>query len=272
MNYQVDVIIVGDSKEGREIVKALASKTTFINIAFISREFKSFTTHDYLNVEYIKEEVVFTDYKNRLFGCYLKTGDRIYCTHLVIASGLAYKPLISNNNTVPNVYYNEYNIPKTAKNQPTAVLGNTNADVKFVLNVAKKYRHVYFCTKNLTIKDITPANTKKLNAAKNIVVLPNTSLQNFQVSDNGELKAIELDNYSTITCSAIYVKTESEPEVSFVSNKLIVKDENNKLITTNYAESTIVPKCFAIGNCATKYNKNMNSLMVTKILSDFNGG
>ena len=67
MNLQVDIIVIGDSLSGHTVVNKLASANPMIKMVFISREFKSTTTHDFLNVEYIKEEVVFTDYKNRLF-------------------------------------------------------------------------------------------------------------------------------------------------------------------------------------------------------------
>jgi thioredoxin reductase len=268
MNYQVDVIIIGDSKDGHEAVKNIASANTKIRTAFISREFKSTTTHDYLNVEYIKEEVVFTDYKNRLFGCYLKNGDIIYGTHLIDASGLRYEPLIIHNKQVPCVFNNTYDIPKNAKNQPAIVLGSNNVDVKFALSVTKKYKYVYLCTKSLNIEDITAANVKKLSEAKNIQVLPNTYVLKVHTSD-GELQKVDLDNYSTVTCSAIYVKTTSKPESDFVSDKLIKKDIYGYLEVANNAESTVVPKCFAIGNCINKYTKKMSQLMVESVLNDF---
>lgn len=271
MNLQVDVIIIGDSKEGREAVKALASETTFINIAFISREFKSTTTHDYLNVEYIKEEVIFTDYKNRLFGCYLSNGDRLYSTHLIIASGLGYKPLLINKKEVPNVYNTVDDIPKYAKNQPAIVLGSQNSDVKFALSVAKKYKQIYFCTEEFNIEGITPANSKKLSESKNIAVLPNTSISKITTSD-GKLAVVELSNYSTVNCSAIYVKTESTPETSFVSDKLISKDAEGYIKTTDISQSLLVPKCFAIGNCTGKSTQKMRAAMIEAILSDFKGG
>ena len=56
MNYQYDLIIIGDSKEGNQLVKSIALANLNIKIAFISREFKSATTPDFLNVEYIKDE------------------------------------------------------------------------------------------------------------------------------------------------------------------------------------------------------------------------
>ena len=57
MNYQVDVMIIGDSKVGHEILDNIASNKRTIKVAFISNVFKSTTTRDYLNVEYFKDEV-----------------------------------------------------------------------------------------------------------------------------------------------------------------------------------------------------------------------
>lgn len=270
MNSQVDIVVIGDSCDGRDAVKKIASTRPYIKMAFISREFKSTTTHDYLNVEYIKDEVVFTDYKNRLFGIYLKSGGRMFCTHLVIASGLKYSPLLIGHKQIPNVYNNADDIPKNSKNQPAVVIGNSNADVKFALAVAKKYKHVYLCTKNIVIEDITESNKKKLSEAVNIATLPNTSIIKFQAT-NGVLQTIELDNYSTVTCSAVYAKTDAAPETAFVSN-IVSKDNTGYLITTDCAQSLLVPKCFAIGNCARKCTKKMKSAMVEAIIKDFNGG
>ena len=269
MNSQVDIVVIGDSRDGHEAVKRIASTNPSIKMAFVSREFRSVTTHDYLNVEYIKDEVVYTDFKNRLFGVYLKGGDRLYCTHLIIASGLAYKPLVVNHKQVPNVYNNVDDIPKSAKNQPAVVLGSTNADAKFALAVAKKYKQVYFCTDFFNILDITASNQKKLKEASNIVVLPNTSIVKFQTTNN-TLHTVELDNYSTVTCSAVYVKTEAKPETSFVSN-IFSKDSDGYLITTNISQSLLVPKCFAVGNCAAKSSQKMKTAMMETILNDFGG-
>ena len=269
MNSQVDVIIIGDSKEGREAVKALASERPTIKFAFISREFKSFTTHDYLNVEYFRNEVTFTDYKNRLFCCYLNSGRRIYATHLIIASGLAYSPLmLTANRQAVGVYNNADDIPKAAKNQPAVVICNQNSDVKFALEVAKKYKQVYLCVKNISIQDITEANIKKLEKAENIVVLPNTAVIK-TISKDGVLLKVELNNYSTINCSAIYAKTDSTPDVDFVSDKLIQKTDTGYLVTNEKAESTIVPKFFVAGNCAQKYTKAQGQALIGAILSDF---
>jgi thioredoxin reductase len=268
MNYQVDIMISGDSKSGHEILDKLASGSPTIKFAFISQSFKSTTTHDYLNVEYFKDEVIFTDYKNRLFGCYLKNGDRIYGTHLIIASGLTYSPFTINNKPVLNVYHTTDDIPKTAKNLPAVVIGNKNSDIKFALDVAKKYKQVYLCVKDMSFDNIASANNKKLEKVKNLLILPNTSILK-AISKDGALQKVELDNYSTLSCSAIYVKTDATPATAFVSDRLVKKDEAGYLLTNDKAESTLVPKCFAIGNCAKKYTKAIKQLLIETILNDF---
>jgi thioredoxin reductase len=270
MNYQVDVIIVGDSKVGHEILDKIAASKPTIKIAFISKLFKSTTTRDYLNVEYIRDNVIFTDYKNRLFGCYLESGTRIYGTHLIIASGLAYEPLMlaTGKPALVGVYNNVDDVPKTSKNQPAVVVCNVNADVKFALDVAKKYKQVYLCVKDSTIEGLTDANAKKLEKTANIVVLPNTSLLK-TISKDGVLLKAELNNYSMLNCSAIYAKTAASPDINFVSDKLVQKTEAGYLVTNENAESTLVPKLFAAGNCAQKYTKTMAQNLVEAVLKDF---
>jgi thioredoxin reductase len=270
MNRQFDVIVIGDSKAGNEAVKNIAAANRAIKIAFISREFKSYTTRDFLNVEYIKDEVTFTDYKNRLFGCYMKSGDRFYCTHLIIASGLSYVPFRLGNKPVPGVFNTADDISKLAKNQQAIVLGNSEADAKLALAVAKKYKHVYVCTKSIEL-DVASNTRKKLTSTDNIVVLPNASIVKVAAAD-GELNTVELDNYSTLTCSAIFVKTASTPETIFVSDKLISKDTDGFLETAFNLESLLVPRCFATGNCVRKNTKKMSLAMFETILNDFTGG
>jgi thioredoxin reductase len=266
MNRQFDVIVIGDSKAGNEAVKKIASANRTIKIAFISREFKSSTTRDYLNVEYIKDEVIFTDYKNRLFGCYLKNGTRHYCTHLIIASGLGYAPFVIGTKVIPGVFNSATELPKTAKQQVAVVVGGGDTDTKLALAVAKKYKYVYLCTKDMEL-EVTETTSKKLNKAENILVMPNVSITKATFEDEA-LVAVSLDNYSKITCNAIFAKTESTPETAFVSERLINK-ENNYLITSAIAQSLLVPKCFAIGTCTVKSTKKMQAAMVEAVLSDF---
>lgn len=267
MNRQFDIIIVGDSKEGNAAIKNIAADNKSIKIAFISRDFKNTTTRDFLNVEYIKDEVVFTDYKNRLFCCYLKSGERQYCTHLIIASGLSYAPLMARNKAIPGVLNTVNEIPKTAKQQVAVIVGNTETDAKFALNLAKKYKYVYLCANTVDI-DVTEGTRKKMSDAENLLLIQNVSIAEATFNE-GSLTAVKLDNYSSITCNAIFAKTEATPEVAFVSEKLISRDNESYLVVTDCSQSLLVPKCYAIGNCVGKSTKKMQAAMITDILNDF---
>jgi thioredoxin reductase len=273
MNYQYDLIIIGDSKEGNQLVKNIATANLNIKIAFVSREFKMSTTPDFMNVEYIKEEVTLTNYKNRLFGCYLKNGDQLYATHLVFAVGQKYAPLTVNNKKVPNVFNTVVDVPKEAKKLPAIVLANNEADVGMALEVAKKYKYVYLCLDDFG-DWISDDMRKKLllKQAANIVVLPNTHIKKVSVYDE-TLINVELDNYSTAFCTAIYVKTETSPDTSCITARagLIKADKAGYLETNDRLESTLVPKCFAIGSCTQKCTKKMIKNLIENILTDFGG-
>ncbi len=273
MNYQYDLIIIGDSKEGNQLVKSIASANIKIKIAFISREFKTATTPDFLNVEYIKDEVVLTDYKNRLFGCYLKSGTRLYATHLVFAVGQKYAPFTVNNKKVPNVFNTVVDVPKEAKKLPAIVLATNEADVCMALEVAKKYKYVYLCLNDFG-NWISDSMRKKLllKQAANIVVLPNTHISKISIRDES-LSTVELDNYSIVTCAAIYVKTAVSPDTACVPVRacLIKANELGYLETDNKLESTLVPKCFAAGSCTQKCTKKMMESLTETILTDFGG-
>ena len=273
MNSQYDLIIIGDSKEGNQVVKSIASANLNIKIAFISKEFKPNTTPDFLNVEYIKDEVVLTDYKNRLFGCYLKSGSRLYATHIVFAVGQKYAPFIINNKKVSNVFNTTTYIPKEAKQLPAIVLAKNETDTGMALEVAKKYKYVYLCLDDFG-NWISDAMRKKLllKQAANLVVLPNTHISKVSTLDE-TLSTVELDNYSTITCAAIYVKTEVSPDTACIPARagLIKANETGYLETNDVLESTLVPKCFAVGSCTQRCTKKMMSSLVNAILTDFGG-
>lgn len=269
MNRQFDVIIIGDSKAGNAAIKNIAGANRNIKVAFISREFKSSTTRDFLNVEYIKDEVSYIDYNRGLFGCYLNSGLRHYCTHLIIATGLSYAPFKAGNKAIPGVFNTSNEIPKASKQQVAVVVGSDEADIKLALAVARKYKYVYLCTDvvELAIKEAT---NKKLIAADNILVVPNASIAKAVFEDN-TLVSVTLDNYSKITCNAIFAKTAATPETKFISDKIVNK-ENGYIETTNISQSHLVPKCFAIGNCTTKSTKKMQAAMIEAVLDDFAGG
>lgn len=268
MNYLVDIIVVGDSTTGHSLLNSIATNKPHTKLAFISQEFKSTTKHDYVNVRYFKSEVEYVSYRHRLFCCYLKSGDHLYSTHLIIASGLNYEPLVINNEQVPCVFNTVDDVDKTAKDQPALVICNQGSDAKFALEVAKKYKQVYVCTKALDLTEQTStATAKKLIKAENIAVLSNTSIQKV-VSDKDVLQKVVFDNYSEVNCNAIYVKTAAKPAIDFIPRKVLSREDNYPVVTDS-CESTLIPKCFVAGNCLKKYTKTMEQKLLESIFNDF---
>ena len=199
-------------------------------------------------MEYIKDEVVYTDYNRGLFGCYLKSGIRNYCTHLIIATGLSYAPFKVGNKIVPGVFNTDNEIPKAAKQQVAIVVGNRVADLKLALAVAKKYKYVYLCTESIDIV-VNESLDKKLSSTENLLILRNSSIAKTTFEDN-ILTGITLDNYTKLTCNSIFAITEAMPETEFIPENIISK-ENGYLKTTN-AEAEIIG--FVEGYAASKTN------------------
>ena len=159
-------------------------------------------------------------------------------------------------------------MPKSSKDQPAVVICNQESDVKFALDVAKKYRQVYLCTKEINlVENISSATAKKLSKVENLAILPNTSIKKI-ISNNGELQKVELDNYSEITCSAIYAKTDSKPAIDFVPRNILPREYGYPVIKDNCA-SVLVPCCFVAGDCINKYTKTMEQRLIESILKDF---
>ena len=199
----------------------------------------------------------------------MKNGDNIFSTHLITAAGLNYEPLIINNEKVPNVFNTLDDVSKLAKDQPALVICNQDSDAKFALEVAKKYKQVYLCTKTVDLNESASATTvKKLAKTENLAVLPNTSIQKVILDKNGSLQKIELDNYSEINCSAIFAKTASKPAIDFIPRKILPREDGYPAVKDN-CESALVPKFFAAGNCLKKYTKTMEQKLIDSILNDF---
>ena len=269
MNILVDIVIIGDSDSGHNLLDTFAKQPARPKVAFISKKFKSTTTNDYAHVQYFGQEVKYISYRQRLFCCYLQNGDNIFSTHLIIASGLEYAPLMLNDKQVPCVFNTLDETPKHSKDQPALVICNKDSDAKFAMEVAKKYKQVYLCTRAVEItKVVNAATAKKLAKAENIAVLPNTSLLDTTTDRYGNLQKVVLDNYSEITCAAIYAKTDSKPALEFVPKKIVAREANLPTVTEN-CESTLVPCCFVVGTCLPKYTKAMEQKMIDKILKDF---
>lgn len=271
MNFRVDVIIIGDSKAGREVLAKLASNKHSIKFAFISQSFKNTTINHNENIEYFNDEVRYISYKYGLFYCHTASGNNILGTHIVVASGIKYEPFVLNNVQVSCVFNTSDDIPDDAKNQSAIIVYEQETDIKFIREVAKKYQHVYLCTKDINfLNNISTTNINRLTKIKNLTIIPNAYIKNI-VYDNSNsiIKKVEFDNYSEVFCSAIYIKTASTPAINFIPKNIISVEEDGYPQVKDNCESTLVPKFFAIGNCLKKYTKTAECKLINSIIKDF---
>ena len=259
MNKQYDIIIIGDSPDGFKALKALAAASQTIKIAYVSREFKSTTTRDFLNVEYIKDELVLVDYRTQLFGCYLKSGDRLYSTHIIVASGLKYAPYYVNGKAVPNVFNTPYDISKAAKNLPAVVVGRDTRAIKLAIAVAKKYRHVYLCMDTIN-PSCSTALKEKIEAITKLIIKDLVKVGS----------SVQIPVYT-------FTRNDAGEEVERIV-ELLDKTGNPTTSTTYFEYGTFTHKCtvsYLDGKCAVnnrgdencEYQIKAGSLEVTKIIT-----
>ena len=255
---------------GKNFITAAEARTLNTTTdKLISQAFKSTTSQDYANVKYFKNEVEYVSYRHRLFCCYMKNGDNLFSTHLIIATGLKYEPVLINNEEIPGIFYSIDRLSSKSAEQAVLVISNQEPDIKFVTEIAKRYQQAYLSTTEVDfIKNLPAAAAKKIAKLDNLNILSNTSIKKIAFDINTSLYNIEFDNYSSITCAAIYAKTTTKPALDFVPKKLLLREADEPIVTDN-CESTLVPKCFVAGSCLNKYTKTMEQKLVNLVLKDF---
>lgn len=241
-----DLIIIGTDLQIDTFKETFAGSN--INIAVVGDLTEEL--QEYSNITCFKAPFELLDYRNRLFGCYLEGGIRLYSTTILVALGTKNLPLICKNKPVPNVYYNSKTYPKGSKDMQAIVLGGSQKCLRYALDISKKFRYVYVCSDSFELQG-TEKQKARLEACKNVVVLPGTKLVNV-VTKNGTLQTVELDTYSTITCSAIYADTPLMPNVKGVPNRFFQQTTEKFLLTSQTGESTLIPNLFATGTCCVE--------------------
>lgn len=204
------------------------------------------------NIEVFTAPFELLDYRNRLFGCYLEGGIRLFSTTILVAMGTKNIPLLCKNKQVPNAYYDSKSLPKNHKESQAVILGSSQKCLRLALDLSKKFRYLYLCTETFDLQG-TDKQKARLEACKNVVVLPGAKLLSV-TTKNGTLQSIELDTYSTITCSAVYADTPTIPATRGIPVKFFNLSPDKFLITTPSGESTIIPSLFATGSCCAENN------------------
>jgi thioredoxin reductase len=269
-NVFYDVVILGASKEGVAVFKKLTKQLPDQKIVVISERL-SVNMKD--PIPFIQNKVLFTTYNHGLIGIIME-GDqgipKTFCHKLIIASGQEPRrvfPKLGPN--VQNLYYDTKEIPDNAKENQAIVVGNSPRAAKMALELKSKFKYVYLCT-----SDFDPTyhyqTKRKLDAAKNIAVLPGCQVVSWEGS-KGQLQKVTLSTYATITCCGLYVDAGFTADLSAFPNaryRLFAVNDDGYIITDEDCR-TIVPNVFAVGTVSTKYNLDKEKALVEALKKEY---
>ena len=261
-----DVIVIGASTDGLALCDYLNAKNPDIKVLLVARNIGPIPNRfKLINTILITDEVIYSTYNHGVIGLNLKSGDQIFATNVVIATGTKPKKLSFN---TPNIYYRTTTCDVCSKSSQAVVVGDKLRAVDAAIWASKKFRYVYLCSKVFNLK-APNEDLKELAACENVVHLPNCSIIDVKNNKYGELEEVTLDTYSTIKCNAILVISDRLPDVPQLDPQMIdVEDGFIKI--DHQGQTTKIPKIFALGGC-TKYKSKRNIAIVGKAILKING-
>lgn len=266
LNKLFDVIVIGASTDGVALCDYLVSKKPDINILLVAKNLDNIPVRFKLdNVVKVKDEVIYSTYNHGVIGLNLKSGDQIFATNIVIATGT--KPKKVNFDT-PNVYYRTSACDICSKSKQAVIIGDKLRAVSAAIWASKKFRYVYLCSKVFNLK-APEKDLQNLAACENVVHLPNCSIIEVKNNKYGELEEVTLDTYSTIRCNAIFVISDRLPDVPQF-NPQMLELEDGFIKIDHQGQTTLIPKIYALGGC-TKYKSKRNITIVGKTILKVNG-
>ena len=263
-----DVIIVGASIEGIALAEYLLTNKPELKIAIVSRSFKYLAQKaGALNIDELTGEVVLSTYYHGVIGFTLKDRRAVYGKKAVIATGTKpIKPFI-NDPKLKNsgMVYSPADIINISKNHQVVVAGSSADAVKYSIELAKRFKYVYLCSKEFNL-DCDTKLLKKLNDLPNVVHLPGCNIVSYKKDRNGRIQEVTLDTYSTIHCAALVGAFGRLPDISGVSPKMLEVDLDGYAVVTNKNESTKIPGIYVISACARRNTKHMLTVVGDAIL------
>lgn len=256
-----DVIIIGASADGIAVCEYLVSKKPDIKTLIVADNTKSvLSKHKLGNTIVVKDKVIYSSYNHGVIGLNLESGDQIFATNVVIATGT--KPKKVNLNT-PNVYYKTTACDACSKSKQAVVVGDKLRAVSAAIWASKKFRYVYLCSKVFNLK-APDKDLEKLAACENVVHLPNCSIVDVKNDKYGELEEVTLDTYSTISCNAVFIISDRLPDIPRLHPQMI-EIEDGYIKINHQGQTTKIPKLFALGGC-TKYRSKRNIAITGKAI------
>lgn len=261
-----DVIVIGASTDGIALCEYLVSKKPDIKTLLVAENTNSILQkHKLGNTIIVNDKVIYSSYNHGVIGLNLTSGDQVYATNVVIATGTKPKKVSLD---TPNIYYKTTTCDICSKSKQAVVVGDKLRAVSAAIWASKKFRYVYLCSKVFNLK-APDKDLEKLAACENVVHLPNCSILEVKNDRRGNLEEITLDTYSTIKCNAIFVISDRLPDVPQLDPRMIELEDGYVKID-HQGQTTRIPKIFALGGC-TKYKSKRNIAITGKTILKVNG-
>ena len=237
MKNNYNILIIGASRRGYRLAKKLDN--TNLKVGFISTHFENLPESAELNhVEMINGTVAFVEYFRRLLVVTLSTGEKFFCTQLVVATGKRAKKQLDLVN-IPNVFYNRIELlQKVPKGDSCLVLGNSDRAISAAKRIKRHYKAVYICDPDAIIK---PADLPET-----IGYLPRCTIISGTKTSNG-YEAL-LSTYAKIPYQSILVVADRELDVDFLPDQF-VKITDDFVEVNDKFQSTQLPILYIIGEC-----------------------
>ena len=246
-----DLIVVGESDEGIELINTLIKASPDLKILLVST---NITKQKKLpeQVLTVEKTVIDVQYSYGAAVAIISAYEAYLCKNLVFAVGqlankLAQAPLNS-------VYYNVKSIIADKKAIKTAVVYCNNANaINEAISISRKIGKVFICEPAndlaaLVEKQITPRYD-------NICYLPMCKIKDYTYDNENKLNGIILDTLAELPCDALFVSIGRKPDTDNIKSKMVEIDQEGYIIVND----GLLPKVdnvYAIGKCTKYNNKN----------------
>ncbi len=237
-----DLIVVGESQEGLDLIKGVSKLDSGLKILLIS----STISKQIKGAEVIEKTVVDVQYSYGVAVAIISYTEAYLAKNLVFATGQKAVKLIDEPNN--NVYYNVKAIKKGTKN--VVVFGNNANTINEAISISRKVDKVFICEESNSLAQLVEKQIEP--RYNNISYLPMSRIVNYGYNEDSKLNKACLNTLAELPCDALYVSIGKKPDTAAFKSRILKLDEDGYII----AEDGLLPgvdNVYAIGKC-TKYN------------------
>lgn len=252
-----DLIVVGESPEGLDLIKEVSKLDPCLKILLISTKIGKPIT----GIETIEKTVISTQYSYGVAVAIISYTEAYLAKNLVFATG---QIAIKLNNEPNNSVY--YSVKDIKKDKDTVVVFGNNANtINEAISISRKANKVFICEESNSLSSLVEKQIKP--RYHNISYLPMSKIIKYAYNEEGKLNKVYLDTLTELPCDRLYVSIGKKPDTAVLNSRMLKLDENGYII----AENGLIPgvdNVYAIGKC-TKYNVKNTTKTIESLKNKF---